>query len=85
MGQNTILGTWNTNNETLRDLFAKRRINPKMGFWRAKQGLSNTWDLKTKLVSKENKKREEREKREEEKRKRKKKRGRRRNQAKVWN
>ena len=26
------------------------RINPKkMGFWRAKQGLSKTWNLKTKI------------------------------------
>ena len=27
------------------------KANPKMGFWRAKQGLSKTWDLKAKLVS----------------------------------
>ena len=27
------------------------KANPKMGFWRAKQGLSKTRDLKAKLVS----------------------------------
>ena len=26
-----------------------KRFNPKMGFWRAKQGLSKTWNLKTKI------------------------------------
>ena len=25
------------------------KINPKMSFWKAKQGLSKTWDLKTKI------------------------------------
>ena len=46
------------------------KINPKMGFWRAKQGLSKTWDLKNKLVSfvrrANHEKREEEEEEEEE-------------------
>ena len=44
------------------------KINPKMSFWKAKQGLSKTWDLKTKigLILGRRTKRERGKKREEE-------------------
>ena len=52
------------------------KINPKMSFWKAKQGLSKRWDLKTKIgliLGRRTKREEEKE----EKRKRKKKKRRR--------
>ena len=63
------------------------KANPKMGFWRAKQGLSKTWDIKAKLVSNLGKSsktdgrriREEEEEEEEEKKRK------RRSSKKVWN
>ena len=52
------------------------KINPKMSFWKAKQGLNKTWDLKTKIGLILGR-RTKRERGKEEKRKRKKKKRRR--------
>ena len=65
------------------------KINPKMCFWRAKQGLRKTWDLKTKLVSfvrRANREgREEKKKREKKRKRKRKKMEEPRSSKKVWN
>ena len=62
------------------------KANPKMGFWRAKQGLSKTWDLKAKLVSNfgESSKTYGRRRREEEEEEEEEKKRKRRSSKKVW-
>ena len=46
MGFKAIRESWNRNRREMGDQDA---IRENMGFWKAKQGLSKTWDLKTKI------------------------------------
>ena len=50
MGQNTILGIWNTNSQNGGTFLQIMKVNPKMGFiWRAKHGLNKDGIKKTKV------------------------------------